>query len=257
MLGVDASGEAVMNTGSRRTPGWPYAAAGVVAVAVGGAVLALAGGRAPGVPVARAPAAAAAEEPLLWPFATVADAERWQQSHQAGGHSPWHLDAEATALAFTTGYLAFTEVDQVVTSAETGARATVTVGYRGAGPRPAPAAVVTLVRLGDGAGAPWEVVGATADSLTLTARGTTSPLRVEGTVSGVDESIRVQVRDPAVDAPLGEACCTPAGGSATPWAASVAFAGAAGPTLTVIASTGGHASAVARFAVTGVHNGSR
>jgi hypothetical protein len=44
----------------------------------------------------------------LWPFSTPAEAQAWQQSYRSGGHSPWHLDADQTALSFTTGYLGFT-----------------------------------------------------------------------------------------------------------------------------------------------------
>jgi len=47
----------------------------------------------------------------LWPFANYAAAEHWRTT--AGGSQPWHADACETALAFTRGYLGFTESDRV------------------------------------------------------------------------------------------------------------------------------------------------
>lgn len=75
-------------------------------------------------------------------------------------------------------------------------------------------------------------------------------------ITGVDESIHVQVRDPAQPAPIADECCLPAGGEDTPWSTSVTFStdptGSPTSTLTVVASTGGHVADVERFAVTGV-----
>jgi hypothetical protein len=193
----------------------------------------------------------------LWPFADEAEALEWQRGYREGGHSPWHVDAEATALSFTTGYLGFTGIDQVVDSSIDGDTAEVTVGYVGDGDSASPAATLLLVRLGSGDDAPWEVVGsAESDSMALTepAPGTaaSSPMRVAGLITGVDESIHVQVRDPAQPAPVGDECCLPAGGEDTPWSTTVTFGGTPTSTLTVVASTGGHVADVERFAVTGV-----
>ena len=69
-------------------------------------------------------------------------------------------------------------------------------------------------------------------------------------MTGVDESIRVQVRQG--DALLGESCCLSSGGENTPWTAEVAYQGAGPGALTIVASTGGHAADVERFAITGV-----
>jgi hypothetical protein len=35
----------------------------------------------------------------LWPFANEAEAQVWQESYRVGGHQPWHLSADQTALA--------------------------------------------------------------------------------------------------------------------------------------------------------------
>lgn len=190
----------------------------------------------------------------LWPFADAEQAAEWQESHRSGGHSPWHLDAEATALAFTTGYLGFTEVDQVLATDVDGDEAHVTVGFTVPEATPGTAAVLHLAKIGTGADAPWEVVGTrdTTFSLTQPPYGTTvsSPITVGGRITGVDESIRVQVR--AGGDLLGESCCLAAGGENTPWTTTVSYRGATGAALTVVASTGGHVTDVERFAITGV-----
>jgi hypothetical protein len=194
-------------------------------------------------------------EPALWPFRTRAEARRWQVEQAPDGHSPWHADAEATALAFTTGYLGFTAIDTVVLSQIEDTEAVVEVGYLGESGRPTPAAALRLIRFGTGPDAPWEVVGTLDDTMSVTEPTPgveiTSPVRVGGRVSGVDESIRVQVHDPAAPKPIGQTCCRPAGGENTPWSASVDFRGASGATLTIVATTGGHAADVERFAVAG------
>ncbi|MPZ82014.1 MAG: hypothetical protein GEV28_17130 [Actinophytocola sp.] len=210
---------------------------------------------APAAASSSAPAPAAVAEPALWPFRTLDEARRWQQEQQPGGHSPWHLDAEATALSFTTGYLGFAEVDTVLRSEVDATEALVEVGYAGESGRPSPAATLRLVRFGDGPHAPWEVAGTVDGTLTITEPApdavVTSPVRVGGLVSGVDESIRVQLRDPSAPKPIGESCCRPAGGENSPWSVTVGFTGASGATLTVVASSGGHVTDVEGFAVIG------
>jgi hypothetical protein len=116
------------------------------------------------------------------------------------------------------------------------------------------------VRYGTGPDAPWEVVGTddTTFSLTTPAYGSLvrSPMVTGGRISGVDESIRVQVRQPSSAAPLGTSpCCTPAGGNDQPWNVKVSFSGASDPVLTVVASTGGHVADVERFTITAVRTG--
>ena len=117
------------------------------------------------------------------------------------------------------------------------------------------AAIVHLVRYGSGNNAPWEVVGTVDDTMSITEPESgveiTSPVRVGGLISGVDESVRVQVRDPGVQRPIGESCCLAAGGENSPWSASVSYRGSSGAMLTIVASTGGHVADVERFAVAG------
>jgi Immunoglobulin-like domain of bacterial spore germination len=194
--------------------------------------------------------------PPLWPFSTQAEVDAWRQQYQAQGTQPWHLDAEATALAFTTGYLGFGEIDRVVASDVREREAWVSVGYDPGTGRLSTAAVVHLVRFGAGDPAPWEVVGTRDTDLTLDTptygSPVSSPVTVGGMITGVDENLRVQVRQPSSQGPIGEACCLPAGGESTPWRTTVSFSGATDPALTIVVSTGGHIQGVERFAITAV-----
>ncbi|MEU2158732.1 hypothetical protein ABZ532_27605 [Streptomyces sp. NPDC019396] len=191
----------------------------------------------------------------VWPFTTLAQAQVWERAYRSGGHQPWHLDPARTALSFTRDYLDFTGIDRITSRAVSGRHAR--IGVAPTGSEGGTAAVIHLVRFGGGQNAPWEVVGTddTTFSLTTPAYGTLarSPLETGGQISGVDESIRVQVRQPSSTAPLGTSpCCTSAGGDKQPWHVTVPFNGARDPVLTVVASTGGHVSDVERFTITAV-----
>ncbi|MFI7063604.1 hypothetical protein ACIBL3_21650 [Kribbella sp. NPDC050124] len=190
----------------------------------------------------------------LWPFASVAEAQAWQEAYRSGGHQPWHLDAGRTALAFTTGYLDFPEIDRVVSRSVRGSEAWVAVGYRDPNGEPRVAAVLHLARIGTGADAPWEVVGSRDTTLSVErpAYGAkvTSPITVSGRITGVDESIVVEVRQPSSAQPIGRAPGVPAGGENQPWSTRVGFRGATDPALTIVAFTGGHLQRVERFALT-------
>jgi hypothetical protein len=196
-------------------------------------------------------------QPALWPFRTAAEVDGWRASHRADGSEPWHLDAEQTALEFTTGYLGFAEIDRVLRSDIGATEAYVVVGY--ALPdegRLSAAANVHLLRWGTADDAPWEVVGTEDESLTLDTPAygatVTSPLTVGGKITGVDESLHVRVLQPSSPAALGETCCAPAGGEDTRWSVTVPFSGATDRALTVVVSTGGHVQDVERFAITAV-----
>jgi hypothetical protein len=193
----------------------------------------------------------------LWPFPDATAAAAWQESYRTGGHQPWHLDAEMTALSFTQGYLGFTGIDRVTGSATTRNDAWVGVGFTLPDGRDSTAAVIHLVRFGAGVDAPWEVVGTRDDTLVLDTppygSQVTSPITAGGTITGVDESLRLQVRQGGTQQqPLGETCCVPAGGQTQRWTATVAFAGAVDGALTLVVSTGGHVADVERFAITGL-----
>jgi hypothetical protein len=192
----------------------------------------------------------------LWPFTSVADAAAWQAAYRSSGHQPWHLDAGLTARTFTTGYLGFTEIDRVISQSVQGSEAWVAVGYRDPNGHHAVAAVLHLAKIGSGQDAPWEVVGSRDTTLTVEqpvyGAKVGSPVLVGGRITGVDEGIRVDVRQPSTQQPLGTVDGISAGGEHHPWSARVAFHGATDPVLTIVASTGGHLQGVERFAITAV-----
>lgn len=235
------------------------------------AAVACGGGSPPGPPTATpGPSASAAtstpstarafDHQALWPFADATQVAQWQQAYRDGGTQPWHLDAAATATSFAQGFLGFHELDRVTSTQQAGPEAWVGVGQALPNGTDSTAAVVHLARWGDGTDAPWEVVGTRDTTLTLDTpaygAAVTSPLTVAGVITGVDESLRVQVRRPGAEAALGESCCLPAGGQDTRWSTTVAFSGATTGAMTgamtVVVSTGGHVADVERFAVTGV-----
>lgn len=193
----------------------------------------------------------------LWPFASVAAAERWQQEAGSGGHQPWHLDADQVALTFTRTYLGFTEIDRVVRRTVTASDARISVGYPTEGGRTGTAAVLHLVRIGSGPDQPWEVVGTDDSDFSLTrpryGSTVTGTVTVGGRISGVDESIRVAARQPG--GAVGSFCCVPAGGGqeGQAWTARVRLTDPRQGPLTLVASTGGHLQGVERFTITGVH----
>ena len=207
------------------------------------------------------PTAAAFRFVPLWPFGSAQEAASWQATAGTGGHQPWRLDAAATALAFSSGFLGFTGVDRALGTSYSGDEAWVKVGHHGEdGHDVAVAAEVHLARIGAGTDRPWEVVGTRDSTLSLTSPpyGSTviSPVRMAGRITGVDESLRLQVRALASTGVLGDAVGIPAGGADQPWTGTVTFSAPAGTALTLVVSTGGHADPdVERFAIMGVRAG--
>jgi hypothetical protein len=194
----------------------------------------------------------------LYPFRTLREAQSWQQANRSGGHQPWHLDAGATALSFASGWLGFQELDTVTSTVYDRTGAHIGVGYKlPTNGHLSTAAVLHLVRFGSDQDSPWEVVGSDDDtksfSLEQPIYGSTvsSPITVGGHITGVDENIKVTVRQLSSDATVGQKCCLPAGSVSLPWSTSVTFTGSG--VLTIVASTGGHLQQVERFAIQGVH----
>jgi hypothetical protein len=206
-------------------------------------------------PSPSSPPAAFGYQPL-YPFASLAEAETWQASYTSGGHQPWHLSANRTALSFTQGYLGFSGINRVVRHTLTSRDARVAVGFALPNGRLSRAAVIHLVRYGAGRYAPWEVVGTDDTSLTLDVpaygSAVSSPVRIGGMITGVDENLRAEVHALGAGSPVGTYCCKPAGGQASPWSFRVTFNAAAGQVITIVVHVGGHVAGVERFAVTGV-----
>jgi hypothetical protein len=194
----------------------------------------------------------------LFPFASFADVHAWQASYQSGGHQPWHRSPDLTATAFAA-FLGYTDVTQIAQSAVSGGDAHVAVGIKLPDGTISTAAIIHLVLFGSGTDAPWEVVGTDDRTFTVDrpAYGSTapSPVTAGGTITGVDESIRVTVHTLSAQAPVGAYCCQAAGGTRSPWSASVTFLATPGQVITIAAATGGHVAAVERFAVTGARAG--
>ena len=192
--------------------------------------------------------------PYIYPFSSPAAAQAWQKS--AAGQQPWHLDAGLTAKSFAD-FLGYSEADQVISTRTDASGAHVALGFHNPNGQPVIAAGVHLVRAGDGNDAPWEVVGnEQSSSFTLTTpsypSALPSPVRVAGTITGVDENVRVSVHQPSSNAALGEFCCLPAGGENSPWATTVTFTNATDPVIVLSASTGGHLQQVERFVFTAI-----
>lgn len=194
----------------------------------------------------------------LFPFGSALDVAAWQEAYRSSGAEPWHLDAGGTAVAFAA-WLGFGGIDTVTGVRTDAAGAHVSVGFHTeeSTTGTSTAAVVHLVRWGAGVDAPWEVVGTddTTFSLLQPTYGSvvTSPMGVGGRITGVDESITVQVR--TATSVVGTRCCLPAGGTDSPWSTTVTMVAPPGAVLTVVAHTGGHVTTVERFTVTGVRAG--
>ncbi|MDQ1403660.1 MAG: hypothetical protein QOG03_1976 [Actinomycetota bacterium] len=212
---------------------------------------------APTGPTTRSTSSTSANLPL-WPFRTSTEASDWQADYRSGGHQPWHLDAGETALSFAKGYLGYGEIDTVTGTTTNASGAHVGVGFVNPNGVKHTAAVVHLFKWGSGSDAPWEVAGTddTDFSLTSPAYGATvhSPATVGGKITGVDENIKVFVRQISSSSAIGTFCCQPAGGDDSDWHATVSYSGATDSVLTIAASTGGHLKGVERFTVTGVRH---
>ncbi|MGU3501734.1 hypothetical protein [Mycobacterium sp. C31M] len=184
----------------------------------------------------------------LWPFASEAEA--------MSANTAWHRDPQETALHFARDYLGFAEIDRTTTVTEHVDEAWVGVGYASPNGDSHTAATIHLARFGTAPDAPWEVVGSLDDDLALTSPpyGSTagSVIDAGGTITGVDESLHLQVHQGTGGEVLGEFCCVPAGGEAQPWSARVATSPPQPGALTVVVWTGGHVAEVERFAVTGL-----
>ncbi|HKE74303.1 MAG TPA: hypothetical protein VKB57_11845 [Acidimicrobiales bacterium] len=182
---------------------------------------------------------------LLWPYASIAEADAAADAGEA-----WHGDPGETALRFARDYLGFSEMNTVTSRDVRNNEA-----WIGVGPDNHAAAVLHLAKLKVTDGLVWAVVGSSDDLLTLeTPRyGATvdRTFAVGGHITGVDESLRVSLHRLGTSGPVGEACCLPGGGEKTPWSTTVSADPGTGPgVVTVVVSTGGHVYDVERFAIT-------
>lgn len=157
---------------------------------------------------------------------------------------PSYLDPKQTALGFVR-YLQAAEVDQVLAdeteTTSAGAGRKVTLGRKMADGTVRAVTVVHLVRLGSGSTAPYAVTRAAgAYTLKITSPGLAAPVRspltVRGTIDGVHQSIRVEVRTPAGATPISAPVSAP-GSATTGWSTPVSFAAPASGVGTLVART--------------------
>lgn len=188
----------------------------------------------------------------LWPFGSATEAAQWQASTTAG-QQPWRRDAGLTARHFAQDYLGYAALDRTTKVTISGDQAWADVGSTAG-----TAARVHLARIGTGdlTARPWEVVGTDDTTLTLTAPHygvtvTGNRLTVGGRITGVDESLSVQVRGPDGTL-LGSVSGVPAGGENTPWSLTVTVDDRVARLVTVAVATGGGQATVQSFAITGV-----
>lgn len=172
----------------------------------------------------------------------------WPPAPGSGGS--W--DAAQTALRFTRDFLGFTGIDRVTSVEPAGDQAWVGVGALLPDGEPRTAATIHLARFGDAPA--WRVVGTRDSILTLDrpayGSAATAVIDAGGVISGVDESLHLQVRQGTRPGLLGESCCTPAGGIEQPWSARVAVTPPDPGPVTLVVSTGGHVAEVEVFAIT-------
>ena len=192
----------------------------------------------------------------MWPFASQDEADSWLRDGAGAAGEPWHADPKATALSFAKDYLGFAEIDRTTTVTEHVDEAWVGVGYALPNGESNTAATIHLARFGAAPNAPWEVVGSLDDALTLSTPkyGSTVGTVIEagGTITGVDESLHLQVRQSTQDNALGDYCCVPAGGESRPWSAKFSTLPPQPGALTLVVWTGGHVADVEKFSVTGL-----
>lgn len=208
------------------------------------------------LPASPTPKPATAKVVGIWPFQTSSDVSTWQQS-STGGHQPWHYDAGQTAVAFLA-FLGHPEVHQVMSVIDHGYATAVTVGQHNADSgRTTKVTVVWLKQVGTGSPQPWDVQEATASDLTIDQPSrfahVSTPLIVSGLITGIDESITVQLVSPSTGADLNTTTPhVPAGGTNTPWETRLTLRASNDKVGILVAYTGGHVAAVERLTVTGV-----
>ncbi|GAC1325770.1 MAG: hypothetical protein NVSMB13_09500 [Mycobacteriales bacterium] len=173
--------------------------------------------------------------PTCWPYTSRTDA-------RAGlTPGPETSNPRTVALRFVQVFLQHPEVDTVTAVGPKESGLAVTLGRRvGESGRTVEVTTVYLVRVATGENAPYVVVSATSPLLSITAPTPGAPIRsplpVSGRITGVDESIHVELRVLSRPAPVGSAF-TGGGGENSPWAQSVSFPALADKGATVVAWT--------------------
>ncbi len=169
-----------------------------------------------------------------------------------------NMSATMTAENFVAQFLNYPDIATVKSSTVSGADATVSLGLA-AIPKQV-AAVITLKRISG----TWYVTGTKTQGFAISAAGSSvtppASFTVDGTITGVDESINAElVMQVAGNMFNGQiqgqtAQGVPAGGQGTPWSATFPFLARLDPFGTVgpqvfVGRTGGHVAEIERIAI--------
>jgi hypothetical protein len=153
--------------------------------------------------------------PAIWPFASHDQAEAWRQSPES---RPWAGDNLGVAQHFVDDYLKLTGVHLVQTCNSCDVVEIVAADGSQVG-------TVGLVREDDGSPRAYSVAGVTFDSsfaVTSPTEGqrVTSPLKVTGTIVGVDENVAITLI--SQDGRTIGSTAAPAG-SGAPWSTTLSW----------------------------------
>jgi hypothetical protein len=186
------------------------------------------------VPTVSPPTAVDDYADAIWPFTSKAQADDWKADH---GTRPWANDKQQLVQHFVTDYLGLKDVyagEPCGTCTKVPLMDTPTPG--------ASTADVGLVELtadqtGGGFNGPFSVLGVTSPTLKVTAPTApiTSPTTVGGTITGVDESIRLSlVTAEGKTIATGQTMA----GSGAPWSASLTWTDTSWTRGALVATTG-------------------
>lgn len=156
----------------------------------------------PSVPVANEPFPALA----IFPFATATAEQGWEQDYASGG-TQWEADPTQVAEHWVQDFLDQPDVDRVISTTDDGSDKLVTLGriLQAEGQNLFPVTVVHLTKYGKA----WIVTGATdpRNFLSFSApepgSAVTTPVTVAGPAFGVEEAVKVDVRDATSNASYG------------------------------------------------------
>jgi len=181
----------------------------------------------------------------VWPFTSDAEAAAWTANP---GTRPWAADPVQLTQHLLDDYLSVPGramrrvgdgVDLAVVEVSAGDR---------------PVSQVRLVRVGRTSSGPWSVIGATSDDLTiaqpLPGEPVTSPMRTTGRVSGVDQSVHLQLRAATL---LAEAYA-PAGNE-LPWTQNLTWTSESWSVAALAASTFDGRGDLSAVTITAVRRG--
>jgi len=192
------------------------------------------------------PSASSTNEPIvlapfpaqaIFPFTTISDEQGWQQDYNNGG-TTWQADPTQVATRWVQDYLDQPSVDHVISVADDNGDKLVTLGrvLQGEGNNLFPVTAVHLTKYD----AAWIVTSASDPNNYMTISSPTpgstikTPVTVTGPGFGVDEGIRLDVRDATSATSYGTANIT-VGNGIKEWSQGVNFNRPAAPIGALVA----------------------